>query len=275
MSVDLKVNNGVVIPVEFWTFPGGERSVRITHVPGIPPLGFTITCNFKGSDDLVDIILLTNAVRYKWPNRLICLDIPYFPFARQDRVMVEGEAHALQAVVQVINMLDFRYVRCLDPHSDTLASLFPPGKLEYKTQWDIWSNILAGYQEGVLVSPDAGAAKKIYKLASSLNWLVAEASKIRNPSSGEITKTVFSTELNLDIYPQLYIVDDICDGGRTFIELAKAIREFGYKGKLVLCVTHGIFSKGLEVLDCFDKILVFNNLSDYSLSEFNNVNLLV
>jgi ribose-phosphate pyrophosphokinase len=49
------------------------------------------------------------------------------------------------------------------------------------------------------------------------------------------------------------IVDDICDGGRTFLEIAKTIRSkkrnisiFG--DKIYLVVTHGIFSAGFDEL---------------------------
>ena len=51
------------------------------------------------------------------------------------------------------------------------------------------------------------------------------------------------------IFPDLIIVDDICDGGTTFIKLAQRIDEKIYgRYRLDLYVTHGIFSRGLDVL---------------------------
>jgi ribose-phosphate pyrophosphokinase len=44
------------------------------------------------------------------------------------------------------------------------------------------------------------------------------------------------------------IIDDICDGGRTFIELAKAIKEQREGVEIYLVVTHGIFSAGFTEL---------------------------
>jgi ribose-phosphate pyrophosphokinase len=44
------------------------------------------------------------------------------------------------------------------------------------------------------------------------------------------------------------IVDDICDGGRTFIKLAKAIQNQRPNAKIYLVVTHGIFSAGFDEL---------------------------
>lgn len=58
------------------------------------------------------------------------------------------------------------------------------------------------------------------------------------------------------------ITDDICDGGATFIGIAKELRRLNCH-KVVLYVTHGIFSKGIEVLmDCLTSYLprtVFHN----------------
>lgn len=265
MSVELLVA-GKPVGLDTWTFPGGERNVRIKDTAQPTEAGSVacIACIYQCSDDLVDIVLLVNAVRHTWPGMPVDLDIPYFPFARQDRVMTPGEANALQAIAQVINMLDLRYVACLDPHSDVLAALFPAGKLICRPQWEAWQTLDALVTEdtaAALVSPDAGAAKKIYKLAAKLGWPVVEASKRRDPATGNILATTIDNTVQLNDYDTLFVVDDICDGGRTFIELAKALRDSGYTGKLHLCVSHGIFSKGIEVVnEHFDSIQVITNL---------------
>jgi ribose-phosphate pyrophosphokinase len=59
------------------------------------------------------------------------------------------------------------------------------------------------------------------------------------------------------------IVDDICDGGGTFLGLAKELKDKSC-GKLILIVTHGIFSKGLEKLtEVFDEVFSTNSFSDF------------
>ena len=58
------------------------------------------------------------------------------------------------------------------------------------------------------------------------------------------------------------IVDDICDGGRTFIELAKEIRK-QTNLPIYLIVTHGIFSAGFEQLnEYFAGIFCTNSIKD-------------
>jgi ribose-phosphate pyrophosphokinase len=119
--------------------------------------------------------------------------------------------------------------------------------------------------ELVVVAPDKGAVKRATLVAESLISLdtperILFGEKVRDPGSGEILETLVLTRMGetfthltpdkLAPFPlkgkPMLIVDDICDGGRTFIELAKVLREFE-PSEIILYVTHGIFSKGFEV----------------------------
>lgn len=85
------------IEVKFWSFPAGERGCRIEledesllleeeHV-------FLIRVDFRSSDDLIDLLLLNNAIRnmFVLASKIdLVVHIPYFPYARQDRVMSPG-----------------------------------------------------------------------------------------------------------------------------------------------------------------------------------------
>lgn len=58
------------------------------------------------------------------------------------------------------------------------------------------------------------------------------------------------------------IVDDLCDGGATFLALATKLREYGAE-KVYLYVTHGIFSKKYEELKkVIDHIYCTNSVRD-------------
>lgn len=281
MSVTLFVG-GKNVGCKWWTFPGGERNVQITgQLPQGRHAALSIVCAFRGSDDLIDVLLLNDAIRQEIAEPHIRLVMPYFPAARQDRVMNTGEPFAVRVMAQLINSCKFDEVEVWDPHSDVLAALFDPGVLKVRPQWDLWKNMIphryceAGFDEAgfdpnqvALVSPDAGALKKIYKLAKETGLAVVEATKQRDVKTGQIVKTAVDVQELLK-YSCLYIVDDICDGGRTFIELANVIREGGFTGQLVLCVTHGIFSRGLGCLEVFDNVYTINNMSNENLSLFN------
>jgi ribose-phosphate pyrophosphokinase len=74
-----------------------------------------------------------------------------------------------------------------------------------------------------------------------------------------------------DADKDVFIIDDICDGGRTFIEIAKAVNEVRklsssvkpeHYGKNYLIVTHGIFSAGFgQLAEYFEGIYTTNSYS--------------
>jgi ribose-phosphate pyrophosphokinase len=265
-------------PVEnkFWTFPGGERSVKLTtNVTETNTDPFVVRMDFRGSDDLVDMMLAVNALRHMYGgDKKIELLVPYFPFSRQDRVMTSGESFGLQAAVDMIKMCGFSKVTTWDIHSDVAGAMFPAGVFHNVPQDVLWEKRigdLALNESTVIISPDAGALKKIYKVAKATGLPVVEAKKVRDVATGHIVDTQINGAELADVKNAI-IVDDICDGGRTFIELAKVIRASGFTGNLILCVTHGIFSKGLNVFsDDFDEIYTANNIAGVDLDAFNGV----
>ena len=58
------------------------------------------------------------------------------------------------------------------------------------------------------------------------------------------------------------VVDDICDGGGTFLGLAKELKAKN-AGKLYLAVSHGIFSRGVErLLEHYDGVFSTNSFGE-------------
>lgn len=112
----------------------------------------------------------------------------------------------------------------------------------------------------VVVAPDKGARKKAEKVTNSVfGGKCIYANKVRNPETMEITSTeILPAEDGQDIHIEgkhLIVVDDICDGGRTFIELAKELRKHN-PASLTLYITHAIFSRGVaELKEYYDMII--------------------
>lgn len=269
-----QTEKSIPINVNFWTFPGGERGCKIE--PYKIPYGneprFRIDMKFKSSDDLIDLLLLNNALRNmyaEYDSIFLVLRILYFPYARQDRVMSVGESLSLQVAVDVVKQCNPNKVIVADPHSDVLFGMFNPGQLLIIPQHDLISIYTPTDPNTYLVSPDAGALKKIYKLASKYELPVIEAGKVRDVSTGNIVATRVQ-DIGVRDPVVLVVFDDIIDGGKTFIELAKELKSVYNVKRLVLCATHGIFSKGLDVLADYDQIYVYNNMSNYDLKGFNS-----
>ena len=205
----------------------------------------------------------------------IHLYTPYIMGARSDRKFEEGGNNYLKDVIcPIINSLEFNSVTCIDPHSDCLEmgiKRFKKESNEQLIEFAIRGNIKPNdpSKDIILISPDAGASKKIYKLAEQIGYKgdIITCSKERD-IEGKLTKTVVPWKEGQLFDKDVIIVDDICDGGRTFINIAEVIKNktkgWKYETKIYLIVTHGIFSKGLEELgEYFNGIYCTNSYQDY------------
>lgn len=121
---------------------------------------------------------------------------------------------------------------------------------------DTVDNASEFFKNHTIISPDAGATKKATEIARILGKdSVVVCEKVRNPMTMEIEKTVVHMDPSKPVPLSVLIVDDICDGGRTFIELAKILKQEKGVSVVDLYVTHGIFSYGKEkVLEHVDNI---------------------
>jgi ribose-phosphate pyrophosphokinase len=244
-------------PIKQFNFNGGECHVSIAGIPLYNRNQNEVVAFLKSSDEIMRLLMTVNAIREVDPSAEIALVITYFPYARQDRVCNEGEAFSVKVMAGLINGLDCESVSIVDPHSNvTLNHLALPHEI---TQTNIIDNTIIGnlikYQSLTLVAPDAGATNKVKDLAYELDRGAVYCTKDRDPATGQILDTHIPDNVGGKNY---IIIDDICDGGRTFIELAKLFKENG-AGKMSLYVTHGIFSKGLDVLrEHFDHVYCYH-----------------
>lgn len=240
-------------------FPGGEVHVHVQEMTSrFDPVAY-ITAHLTDANGIMELLLVTDALRRANPTREIFLNLPYVPYARQDRVTDPGTAHSLKVFSTLINSQRYASVTIFDPHSDVCEAVFD--RVQVLTNHKFVHTMLRAHHDShkdldnfVLVAPDAGATKKVNSLFQSLcafsdlkvNSIVT-CSKERDPVTGKLSG--FSAPAGLDLAGQTcVIVDDICDGGGTFLGVADALRTAN-AGDLVLIVSHGIFSQG------FDKLL--------------------
>ena len=253
-------------------FPDGQQSVTLeinmSHLTAVHSGGVQIKSRLNNFRDLELIVCATAALRNTGIQN-IQLYTPYFMGARSDRRFTEGDANYLKQVIcPIINSQKFESVTILDPHSDVLEACLD--NFVKISNHDIVRQALTAIDNRndaqdriVLVSPDAGAYKKIFDVAQKfgINKIIT-ATKVRDVRTGKILHTEIPT---LDQHEDLQyvIIDDICDGGRTFLELAKAIHDSRPTAKVYLVVTHGIFSNGfLELSKEIEKIYCSNSYSD-------------
>lgn len=230
-------------------FPSGELQVTLNAVDTEQVMEITevsIEGSILNSDNLMELCQLVEALRRHIPPLVkLALVLPYCAYSRQDRVCNKGESFSLKVFTNIINSLNFALVITVDNHSDVSTALLN-NCINIPVHDILSDNELDNFT--YLISPDAGANKKVQECAKALNTPMLRADKIRNTQTGEILETIiYATPKQLKNSTVL-IVDDICANGRTFTELAKAIHKIEPTCTVCLYVTHGFFSKGLEPL---------------------------
>lgn len=166
---------------------------------------------------------------------------PYLIGARQDRQNPNGDIlFTLNSVARWLENSLFDRVIALDVHSKEAFHQinFFENYRSSQINLDVFQN-----KYDAIVAPDAGALDRALSFADKLNGIaVYQGNKTRDTSNGKIT----NISINVDPGKHYLLVDDICDGGGTFIPLAQQIKEQGSTADLF--VSHGIFSRGTEEL---------------------------
>lgn len=259
-------------------YPDGHKHV----VSNLDLKGDTrLTASIRSFDDL----FLIAQIRRIHPE-LTTLDVKYLITGRCDRRFSPGEALDLEIVCDFINSLGFESVAVLKPHSEKTLQC-----LKNAYEWDETQTLIdmcvrdirpsgsilnpwIGEARICFVSPDAGAARWIQKYnlkpliqgskKRDAQGAVAGVEFLYYPTFGNLTP-IDKLQEHIDC-PHFVIVDDLCDGGGTFIAIAKAIKERAPDAKVYLVVTHAIFSKGFQPFEgyiervyCTDSFGKFNN----------------
>lgn len=240
--IDLNIPRGV----QFTLFPDKQPHVNIQGVEDGDEV--KVICSITDSVKMIQLLQTANALDNLFAKKKILI-IPYLMAARFDRLMQHGDSIDLKVIANLINSCGFEKVYLFDVHSDVSTMLISNAiNITNKQMVEQYNK-----PDAVLICPDAGAAKKLGKYFDWNKNLkdIVYCSKNRNVATGELTLEVLEPEQCAD--RNCVIIDDICDGGATFLAIAEKIKP----AHLTLIVTHGIFSKGLAALkEKFNEIIV-------------------
>ncbi len=269
----LLLNNN---PIKFFKFPGGEIQVDIER---LETERATLTWKPNHTDDIMLLLLTVNALQHRGARDII-LDVLYLPYARQDRVCSPGQAFSLEVIVQLLDNLELADIRFWDLHnSNLILEMFDKTHAMEIEIHDTFThyNFLDNFDLSnlILCAPDEGAWDKIdnivkeFELRSAIHF-----EKERCPDNGTIL-AIQENKYNRHYEGyNILVVDDICDGGRTFIEVAKELKKKTDEN-LYLYVTHGIFSSGLgELLQYYKHIFCHHVLHDHLYKSEENLTIL-
>ena len=250
-----------------------DGTIQINKFPSIKYLGgqfnqnsVLIKADILDSDGIMVLSQIKNMLDTWFKGIKIDLQFNYLPYARYDRAMKENDSFSLKAFTDIINSMNFNRVLLIDPHSNVGQILLKNSDviIDQLTAILLSNVITCNNSYDYIVSPDFGAIKKATSISEYYNIPLLISLKKRDVSTGYTVFDKLLIDDSVDLTDKkLLIVDDIADGGATFINLAKGIKDLYNIKSIDLFVTHGLFSKGKK-LNNIDNTYCFN---DYSKSE--------
>lgn len=240
------------IPYTRMMFPDGQPHFRLTEPDAIGDNPIEVLCRIKSATDILDLGLALDCL---WPfalsqsnwNHVINLNVAYLLGARMDRRIDSAQPSTLFVIAAMLNGVTgmASNIRILDPHSTVSTDLVRKSQAVGASR--LVKLALDHFNpEAVIVIPDAGAVTRTTAIVDrlALKNPVARCVKKRDSDTGKLSG--FALKESDVSGRDCLIVDDLCDGGGTFSGIADVLHAAG-ADRVALCVTHGIFSKGLEI----------------------------
>jgi ribose-phosphate pyrophosphokinase len=231
-------------------FPDGEPHIVLEEINRKESV--KVICRITNPIDLfivtqVGSILNRQGVMYSF-------DIKYLMSMRMDRVISFNEAYSLEIVLKMLKMFNPISITVLEPHND-LAIFVNEGAG--------YPSIKPDFSECLVVFPDKGTYER-YK-----DWYdkAVICSKVRDISTGKLTSFSIDNPEILEEHPDkpLVVIDDLCDGGGTFVGIAKLLNEKCPNRPKSIFVTHAVNPKGIDNMSKhYDNVYITNSYRDWA-----------
>ncbi|OMH86157.1 Ribose-phosphate pyrophosphokinase 2 [Zancudomyces culisetae] len=212
------------------------------------------------NDNLMELLIMINACKTA-SARNICAVIPCFPYARQDKKDKSRAPITAKLVANMLTVAGADHVITMDLHASQIQGFFDrpvdnlygePSVLKY-----IMENI-PDYKNAVIVSPDAGGAKRATSIADRLDLDFALIHKERKKAN-EVSRMVLVGDVKNKI---AILVDDMADTCGTLGLAAKTLMD-NHASKVYAIVIHGVLSgKAIDVINnsVLTKVVVTNTI---------------
>ncbi len=230
--------------------PDSEIHVMVDEVVRDQDIFLVQTCGAPVNDSLMELLLYVDAFR-RASAHTISVVMPYFPYARQDRMARGREAISARVVANLLECQGVSRVVFLDIHNRAIQGFFniPVDPLSAMP-------LLADYfrkpeyENSVIVSPDVGRASMAGRYAELLNLPLVVMHKRRiDFTHAETTHVVGDIKGRRPI-----IIDDLMASGSVLRQIDQ-LYDQGAEGKASFSVTHPILlPSALEILDADDRI---------------------
>lgn len=219
------------------SFSIGE-SVRDQDIYIITQIGSGIV-----NDRVLELLIMINASKTASARRITAV-IPNFPYARQDRKDKSRAPITAKLMADMLTTAGCDHVITMDLHASQIQGFFdiPVDNLYAEPSVVRYIKEHLNFKESIIISPDAGGAKRAAALADRLDLNFALIHKER-ARANEVSRMVLVGDVTDKI---CIIVDDIADTCGTLAKAAEVLLENKARSVIAI-VTHGVLSgKAIE-----------------------------
>ncbi|GAD95150.1 predicted protein [Paecilomyces variotii No. 5] len=190
------------------------------------------------NDGLMELLIMIHACRTA-SARSITAVIPNFPYARQDKKDKSRAPISARLVANMLQVSGCNHVITMDLHASQIQGFFnvPVDNLYAEPSVLNWIRENLDVENCVIVSPDAGGAKRATSIADRLNTAFALIHKER-PRPNVVGRMVLVGDVQDKI---AILVDDMADTCGTLAKAAATVKAHGAK-EVFAIATHGILS---------------------------------
>lgn len=195
-------------------------------------------CSRPVNDHLIELCLYVDAMRRASAHTITAV-IPYFPYARQERMAHGREAISAKVVAQTLETLGVARVVYVDVHAPAIQGFFDV-PIDPLSAVDVLAEAFRGpeFRDAAIVSPDEGRVKLAGRYAQSLNLPLVLMHKRRTSFD-----TTHTTHVVGDITGKIPIViDDIIASGSVLDQLDALLAQ-GARREIHLAITHGVLTE--------------------------------
>ncbi|XP_071772706.1 ribose-phosphate pyrophosphokinase 1-like [Centroberyx gerrardi] len=193
------------------------------------------------NDNLMELLIMIDACKIASASRVTAV-IPCFPYARQDK-KDKLQSRASITAKLVANMLSVSgadHIITMDLHASQIQGFFdiPVDNLYAEPAVLKWiKDNISDWRNCIVVSPDAGGAKRVTSIADRLNVDFALIHKERKKAN-EVDRMLLVGDVKDRV---AILVDDMADTCGTICHAADKLVSAG-STKVYAILTHGIFS---------------------------------
>ncbi|MBO8427881.1 MAG: ribose-phosphate pyrophosphokinase [Firmicutes bacterium] len=218
------------------------------------------------NDRIMELLIFIDGIK-RANCKEITLIIPYYGYARQDRIAHRNEPISARMVADLFSNAGVTRVLTVELHTPQIQGFFSvpldnltPTSIFAKYLLNKFKTLHISTNEVAIVAPDHGAMYRARDLSNAIaNSSIVIIDKRRpRPNVAEITNIIGEIKDKVCV-----MVDDIIDTGGTILAGARTLKDKGARS-VYICASHALFSHNalgrFEESDFIDEVLVTDTI---------------